>query len=129
MYILLITSLGVHGAGLAAAAIPIIVHLFNFRKPREVDFSTLRFLREVERQSRDPEASVAALGQDPSGEDVVIGTVDRLHRDEPVPAEAQDARRSGSASASSTVRSRTSASPAIWILRSPWSDQNHGNAS
>ena len=37
--------------GLAAAAIPIIVHLFNFRKPRQVDFSTLRFLREVERQS------------------------------------------------------------------------------
>ena len=37
--------------GLAAAAIPIVVHLFNFRRPRRVDFSTLRFLREVERQS------------------------------------------------------------------------------
>ena len=37
--------------GLAAAAIPIVVHLFNFRRPKEVDFSTLRFLREVERQS------------------------------------------------------------------------------
>ncbi|MEM7786514.1 MAG: BatA and WFA domain-containing protein [Bacteroidota bacterium] len=34
--------------GLAAAAIPIIVHLFNFRRPERVDFPTLRFLREVE---------------------------------------------------------------------------------
>ena len=34
--------------GLAAAAIPIAVHLFNFRRPDRVDFSTLRFLREIE---------------------------------------------------------------------------------
>ena len=34
--------------GLAAAAIPIVVHLFNFRKPKRVDFSTLRFVREIE---------------------------------------------------------------------------------
>lgn len=34
--------------GLAAAAIPIVVHLFNFRRPERVDFSTLRFLRELE---------------------------------------------------------------------------------
>lgn len=34
--------------GLAAAAIPIVVHLFNFRRPDRVDFSTLRFLRELE---------------------------------------------------------------------------------
>ena len=34
--------------GLAAAAIPIAVHLFNFRRPERVDFSTLRFVREVE---------------------------------------------------------------------------------
>ncbi len=37
--------------GLAAAAIPILIHLFNFRKPRRVDFSSLQFLREVERQA------------------------------------------------------------------------------
>ena len=35
-------------AGLAALAIPIAVHLFNFRRPEQVDFSTLRFLRELE---------------------------------------------------------------------------------
>ena len=34
--------------GLAAAAIPIAVHLFNFRRPDRVAFSTLRFLREIE---------------------------------------------------------------------------------
>ena len=34
--------------GLAAAAIPIVVHLFNFRRPKRVDFSTLRFMREIE---------------------------------------------------------------------------------
>lgn len=34
--------------GLAAAAIPIAVHLFNFRRPERLDFSTLRFVREVE---------------------------------------------------------------------------------
>jgi hypothetical protein len=37
--------------GLAAAAIPILVHLFNFRRPERVDFSTLRFVREVEATS------------------------------------------------------------------------------
>ena len=35
-------------AGLAAVAIPIAVHLFNFRRPRQIDFSTLRFLRALE---------------------------------------------------------------------------------
>ena len=34
--------------GLAAAAIPIVVHLFNFRRPERIDFSTLRFMRELE---------------------------------------------------------------------------------
>ncbi len=38
-------------AGLAAAAIPIAVHLFNFRRPDRLDFSTLRFLREIEATS------------------------------------------------------------------------------
>jgi hypothetical protein len=32
--------------GLAAAAIPLIIHLFNFRKPKRVDFSSLAFLKE-----------------------------------------------------------------------------------
>jgi hypothetical protein len=36
---------------LAAAAIPIAVHLFNFRRPRKIDFSSLVFLREVERSA------------------------------------------------------------------------------
>jgi hypothetical protein len=36
---------------LAAAAIPILIHLFNFRKPRRVDFSSLQFLRELERRT------------------------------------------------------------------------------
>ncbi|MBL7977167.1 MAG: BatA domain-containing protein [Bacteroidetes Order II. Incertae sedis bacterium] len=35
--------------GLLAAAIPILIHLFNFRKPKKVDFSTLAFLRELEK--------------------------------------------------------------------------------
>ncbi|MDT0630185.1 BatA and WFA domain-containing protein [Rubrivirga sp. S365] len=35
-------------AGLAAVAIPIAIHLFNFRRPQRIDFSTLRFLREIE---------------------------------------------------------------------------------
>ncbi len=34
--------------GLAAAAIPVVVHLFNFRRPERLDFSTLRFLQAVE---------------------------------------------------------------------------------
>lgn len=37
--------------GLAAAAIPILIHLFNFRKPRRVEFSSLQFLRELERKA------------------------------------------------------------------------------
>lgn len=36
---------------LAAAAIPLIVHLFNFRRPRRVEFSSLLFLRELERST------------------------------------------------------------------------------
>ena len=35
-------------AGLAAVAIPVAIHLFNFRRPQRIDFSTLRFLRELE---------------------------------------------------------------------------------
>lgn len=37
--------------GLAAAAIPILIHLFNFRKPQQVDFSSLAFLRELEKST------------------------------------------------------------------------------
>ena len=37
--------------GLAAAAIPVLIHLFNFRRPQRIDFSTLRFLREIEATS------------------------------------------------------------------------------
>ena len=37
--------------GLAAAAIPLIIHLFNFRKPKRVDFSSLAFLRELEKRT------------------------------------------------------------------------------
>ncbi|MFN3596123.1 MAG: BatA domain-containing protein [Rubricoccaceae bacterium] len=37
--------------GLAAAAIPILVHLFNFRRPRRVDFSSLAFVRALEKQA------------------------------------------------------------------------------
>jgi len=37
--------------GLAAAAIPLIIHLFNFRKPRKVDFSTLAFLKELQKST------------------------------------------------------------------------------
>lgn len=37
--------------GLAAAAIPLLVHLFHLRRPRRVDFSSLRFLRELERHA------------------------------------------------------------------------------
>jgi hypothetical protein len=35
--------------GLAAAAIPIIIHLLNIRKLRRVEFSSLRFLRELQK--------------------------------------------------------------------------------
>lgn len=37
--------------GLVAAAIPLIIHLFNFRRPRRVDFSTLVFLKELQKSS------------------------------------------------------------------------------
>ena len=37
--------------GLAAAAIPLIIHLFNFRRPKRVDFSSLAFLRELEKRT------------------------------------------------------------------------------
>ena len=37
--------------GLAAAAIPLVIHLFNFRRPRRVDFSSLAFLRELEKRT------------------------------------------------------------------------------
>lgn len=37
--------------GLLAAAIPLIIHLFNFRKPKRVDFSSLAFLRELEKRT------------------------------------------------------------------------------
>ena len=35
--------------GLAAAAIPVLLHLFNLRKLRRVEFSTLAFLKELQR--------------------------------------------------------------------------------
>ena len=35
--------------GLAAAAISLIIHLFNFRRPRKIDFSSLVFVRELQR--------------------------------------------------------------------------------
>ena len=37
--------------GLAAAAIPLIIHLFNFRRPRKVDFSSLEFLKELQKST------------------------------------------------------------------------------
>ena len=37
--------------GLAAAAIPILLHLLNLRKLKTVDFSTLRFLKELQKTS------------------------------------------------------------------------------
>ncbi len=37
--------------GLLAAAIPLIIHLFHFRRPRKVDFSSLIFLRELQRRT------------------------------------------------------------------------------
>ncbi len=37
--------------GLAAAAIPLIVHLFNFRKPKKVDFSSLAFVKALEKRT------------------------------------------------------------------------------
>lgn len=35
--------------GLAAAAVPFIIHLLNLRKHKEVEFSTLRFLKELQK--------------------------------------------------------------------------------
>jgi len=35
--------------GLTAAAIPVLLHLFNLRKLKTVDFSTLRFLEELQK--------------------------------------------------------------------------------
>ncbi len=37
--------------GLAAAAIPLIIHLFNFRRPRRVQFSSLAFLHELKKST------------------------------------------------------------------------------
>jgi hypothetical protein len=37
--------------GLAAAAIPLLIHLFNFRRPGRVDFSSLVFLKEVQQRT------------------------------------------------------------------------------
>ncbi len=34
--------------GLIAAGIPLIIHLFNFRRPRKIDFSSLEFLKELQ---------------------------------------------------------------------------------
>ncbi|NNE48473.1 MAG: VWA domain-containing protein [Rhodothermales bacterium] len=34
--------------GLIAAGIPLLIHLFNFRRPQKVDFSSLAFLRELQ---------------------------------------------------------------------------------
>ena len=34
---------------LAAAAIPLLIHLFNFRRPRKVDFSSIEFVRELQK--------------------------------------------------------------------------------
>lgn len=35
--------------GLIAAGIPLIIHLFNFRRPQRIDFSSLAFVRELEK--------------------------------------------------------------------------------
>lgn len=37
--------------GLVAAAIPLIIHLFNFRRPKRVDFSSLAFLKELQKST------------------------------------------------------------------------------
>ena len=37
--------------GLTAAAIPVILHLLNLRKLKTVDFSTLRFIKELQKTS------------------------------------------------------------------------------
>jgi hypothetical protein len=35
--------------GLVAAAIPLLIHLFNFRRPKRIEFSSLVFLRELQK--------------------------------------------------------------------------------
>jgi hypothetical protein len=37
--------------GLLAAAIPLIIHLFNFRRPRRINFSSLAFLKELQKST------------------------------------------------------------------------------
>ena len=37
--------------GLVAAAIPLIIHLFNFRRPRRVNFSSLAFVQELQKST------------------------------------------------------------------------------
>lgn len=37
--------------GLAAAAIPLIIHLFNFRRPKRISFSSLAFLNELKKST------------------------------------------------------------------------------
>lgn len=37
--------------GLVAAAIPLIIHLFNFRRPKKVDFSSLAFIKELQQST------------------------------------------------------------------------------
>ncbi len=37
--------------GLAAAGIPLIIHLFNFRRPKRIDFSSLVFLKELQKST------------------------------------------------------------------------------
>ncbi len=37
-------------AGIAAAALPILIHLFSRRRAREVPFPSLEYLREISRQ-------------------------------------------------------------------------------
>lgn len=37
--------------GLAAAGIPLIIHLFNFRRPKKIDFSSLVFLKELQKST------------------------------------------------------------------------------
>ena len=37
--------------GLAAAAVPLLLHLFNLRRPRKVDFSSLEFLKSLQQRT------------------------------------------------------------------------------
>lgn len=37
--------------GLAAAAVPVLLHLFNLRRPKKVDFSSLAFLKALEKST------------------------------------------------------------------------------